>query len=44
MKNLKKGGYWASMKEVFFIAFLVCMCSPYPGRSGNAMWLKWRGG
>ena len=29
-------------KVDFFV--VVFMCSLYPGRSGNAMWLKWLGG
>ena len=28
----------------FFLIFFVYKCSPYPGRSGNDMWLKWLGG
>ena len=42
-EKIEKGMEHPWRKE-FFINCLVCLCSPYQGRSGNAMWLKWLGG
>ena len=42
--NLRTG--LSGSHEEFFSSSssFVYMCSPYPGRSGNTMWLIWLGG